>query len=147
SWAITLGSPSANGIDVITAKLEPRVIDLQFMRDAIRLWRDFFWPHARAAMRQIGLSDRHRNARRVLRWIIAHNKREIAGHEIRQNALAKSLDAEQTQDLLNSLERAGWLKAETIKTSGRPKLRWTVNSQLFSSKPVPESPETPESQP
>jgi hypothetical protein len=113
--------------------------------DAIRLWRDFFWPHARAAMRQIGLSDRHKNARRVLRWIRRHNKREVSRDEIRQNALGKLLDAQQTQDLLTGLERAGWIKGQTIKTPGRPKLRWQINPKLFVSEVALENPETPES--
>jgi hypothetical protein len=29
------------------------------------LGRDYFWPHSRAALRQIGLSERNANARRV----------------------------------------------------------------------------------
>ena len=57
AWAIGLGTGS--GLDGITAALEPKTIAKEFMTDAIRLWREFFWPHARAAMRQIGLSDRH----------------------------------------------------------------------------------------
>jgi Protein of unknown function (DUF3987) len=143
AWAIALGTSSANGLDAITASLEPKTIDKKFVADAIRLWRDFFWPHARAAMRQIGLTDRHKNARRVLRWIIAHNKREFSREEIRQNALGKTLDARQTTELLVSLEKAGWVKGETIKTAGRPRLRWVVNPKLFADD-HPESPETPE---
>ena len=59
AWAIALDAGSANGLDGITAALEPETIAKQFMTDAIRLWRQFLWPHARAAMRQIGLTDRH----------------------------------------------------------------------------------------
>lgn len=132
AWAMTLGTPSSgNGLDGITGSLEPKNIDEKFMAEAIRLWREFCWPHARAAMRQIGLSDRHKNARRVLRWIKTHNKEEVTREEIRQNALGKILDAAQTQELLSSLEKSGWLKGETIKTAGRPRLRWKTNRKLF----------------
>jgi hypothetical protein len=126
AWAINLGNPSANGA-------------------LPRLWREFFWPHARAAMRQIGLSDRHKSARRVLRWIRHHGKREVSLEEIRQNALGKSMDAEHTRELMNGLERGGWLKLERFKTAGRPKQRWPVNPKLFVSTVPPESLETPES--
>lgn len=145
AWAIALGTSSTNGLDGITGALEPKTIDKKFMADAIRLWREFCWPHVRAAMRQIGPSDRHKNARRVLRWIKAHRKDEFSRDEIRQNAPGKILDANQTQELLNSLERSGWVKGETVKTAGRPKLRWKINPKLFAADGVLESPETPES--
>ena len=40
---------------------------------AVTLWREYFWPHARACIRQIGLTERHVEARRVLRWLRATN--------------------------------------------------------------------------
>ena len=95
-WAITIAAPSS-GIDVITDALEPEEIKEQFLTAAIRLWREFFWPHARAALRQIGLSDRHKNARRVLRWIKAHGKTEVSIEDIRREALGQKLDAERTR--------------------------------------------------
>ena len=119
AWAISLGAPPTNGLDGITGALEPKTIDEQFMTAAIRLWRDFFWPHARAALRQIGSSDRHREARRALRWIKAHGKHEVSREDIRREALGQKLDAEQTQGLLDGLEKAGWAKKDTTKTGGR----------------------------
>src|SRR5262249_3270655 len=71
-WAFTLGTSGTKGLAMITADLEPHEIGEEFMAAAIRLVRKYFWPHARAALRQIGLTDRHRNARRALRWIAAH---------------------------------------------------------------------------
>jgi hypothetical protein len=136
AWAIALGAPSTNGLDGITGSLEPETIEKQFVIAAIRLWRDFFWPHARAALRQIGLSDRHKNARRVLRWIKANGKDEVSREEIRREALGQKLDAEQTQDLLDSLKKAGWVKKETTRTAGRPKLRWLINPKLFLEQPA-----------
>jgi hypothetical protein len=46
---------------------EPNEIHESFVDGAVRLVRDYFWPHSRAALRQIGLSERHADARRVLR--------------------------------------------------------------------------------
>ncbi len=131
AWAIALGAPSSSGIDRITRSLEPKTIDEQYMTAAIRLWHEFFWPHACAALRQIGLSDRHKNARRVLRWIKVNGKREVSREEVRREALGQKLDAEQTQQLLDSLAKAGWVKKDTTKTAGRAIHRWQINPQLF----------------
>jgi hypothetical protein len=124
---------------------ESRVIGEQYVDAAVRLWRDYFWPHSRAALRQIGLTERHTNARRVLCWIRANQKTEVSLQDIRQDALGRRLDAEQTRSLLDGLVRAGWLKLETTKTGGRDVHRWQVNPHLFSGTgPLPESPESPE---
>ena len=76
---------------------EPERIQVEYVRAAVRLVRDYFWPHSRAALRQIGLSERHTNARRALLWIKANGKDEVSSEEIRRNALGRSLDADQTQ--------------------------------------------------
>jgi hypothetical protein len=124
---------SANGLDAITSALEPKTIDRKFMADAIRLWHELLWPHARAAMRQIGLTDRHKNARRVLRWLKTHPEMsDVSVKDIRREALAQSLDAKDTEAVLNGLVAAGWLKAKrTEKTGGRPIRRWFVNPLLY----------------
>ena len=136
AWAISLGAPPTNGLDAITGSLEPRTIDKQFMTAAIRLWHDFFWPHARAVLRQIGSSDRHRETRRALRWIKGHGKHEVSREDIRREALGQKLDAEQTQGLLEGLEKTGWAKKDTAKTGGRSKHRWAINPRLFLDQPA-----------
>jgi hypothetical protein len=131
AWAISLATPTSNGISALTSCLEPKTIDAQFMTDAIRLWREFFWPHARAALRQIASSDRHKDKRRALRWIKAQGKTEVSIEDIRREALGQKLDAEQTQVLLDGLEKAGWMKKDTTKTGGRAKHRWKINPKMF----------------
>jgi Protein of unknown function (DUF3987)/Bifunctional DNA primase/polymerase, N-terminal len=124
---------------------EPQSIGQQYVEAAVRLWRDYFWPHSRAALRQIGLSEKHANARRALCWIRTHGKAEVSLQDIRQDALGRRLDAEQTRSLLDGLVRAGWLKLVTQKTAGRAVHRWQVNPQLFpGASPLPERPESPE---
>jgi hypothetical protein len=112
---------------------EPSEIEPKFMSAAVKLVRDYFWPHARAALRQIGLSERHANARRVLRWIKGHNKLEISVKDVRRDALAHCLDKEQTIALLKGLEQASWLREITSKTGtkGQPPRRWAVNPALY----------------
>src|SRR6185436_18603548 len=91
---------------------EPRLIEECFMKSAVRLVRDYFWPHGRAALRQIGLTERHAAERRVLRWIAAHKKTAISLKDVRRDALGQSLDAEHTAALLDRLEKARWLRKE-----------------------------------
>jgi hypothetical protein len=131
TWAFTLGTSGTNGIAMITADLEPKEIGEESISAATRLMKEYFWPHARAALRQIGLTDRHRNARRALRWIAAGGKYEVSREDIRRDALGQSLDAEQVQELLETLVKWGWLKEESIATPGRSRRRWRVNPKLL----------------
>jgi Protein of unknown function (DUF3987) len=140
NWAISLAAPTT-GIAAINAALEPNAIGEQAMGNAILLWRDYFWPHARAVLRQIGLSQRHANIRRVLRWIRANGKTEVSLEDIRRDALSQSLDAQQTRELLNGLVKTGWLHAIVEKTSGRPRRRWCVNPALQLGAGTAETPE------
>jgi Protein of unknown function (DUF3987) len=110
---------------------EPNAIEACFMTAAVRLVRNYFWPHSRAALRQIGLSERHAKARAVLRWIRKNHKTEVSREDIRRDALGQSLDADQVQDLIEGLVKVGWLRQVTIRTPGRSRHRWTVNPKLF----------------
>jgi hypothetical protein len=113
---------------------EPAEIGVRFMEAAVRLVRDYFWPHTRAALRQIGVNKRHTNARRTLNWIRSNGKTEVSREDIRRDALGQSLDAKETDALLESLERSGWLKKATTKHGpggGKPTVRWTVNPALW----------------
>jgi len=123
---------------------EPQSIGEQHVEAAVQLWREYFWPYSRAALRQIGLTEKHANARRVLCWIRTNQKTEVSLQEIRREALGRRLDAEQTRTLLDGLVRAGWLKLVTTKTGGRDIHRWQVNPLLFSSAPPPERSERSE---
>jgi hypothetical protein len=116
----------------IVGGTEPSQVDDEYMAAAIELWREYFWPHTRAALRQIGLSEYQARARRVLRWIRAQRRPEIGVKDVRRDALGQSADAKQTRDLLDVLSQAGWLRESTEKkTGGRPVCRWAVNPTLF----------------
>jgi len=113
---------------------EPQAIEMQFIEAAVRLWRDYLWPHSRAAVRQIGLTDHHAEARRVLRWLKAGNRQEVSREEVRREALTRRFDADQVQTIIDGLVRAGWLREVTAKAGGpgRPARRWNVNPRLSS---------------
>jgi len=133
AWAVSLGSDQTGGFERITADLEPSVVEAEHVAAAIKVWHEYFWPHARAALRQIGLNERHANARRVLRWIKAHERPEISVKDVRRDALAHCLDKEQTIALLKGLEQASWLREINSKTGtrGQPPRRWAVNPALY----------------
>jgi hypothetical protein len=129
SWA---GMSSSAGLESITAALEPNEIDQRFVAGAVKLIREYFWPHARAALRQIGLTDRHRHIRRTLRWLRANDRHEVSLRDIRREALGEGVDVEQTRDLVDRMIVAGWLRAEpAVKTGGRPRERWFANPRIF----------------
>ena len=79
-----------------------------------------------AALRQIGLTERHAKTRRVLRWLQANGRDQVSREDVRREALARHLDAEETQKVIDALERAGWLKKVTTETAGRAKHRWSL---------------------
>lgn len=111
---------------------EPNKISADVMRAAGALVLDYFWPHAQAALRQIGLTARHADARRVLRWLKAKGKNSISREEVRRHALSRQRDADATDEILNHLTRAGWLRKQEQRTGGpgRPTVRWRVNPRL-----------------
>jgi hypothetical protein len=112
---------------------EPVTIEAQHVERAVLLWKLYLWPHGRAALRLVGLSDKHGHARAVLRWLHAGNKTTVSREEVRREALSRRLDAGEVQTLLDMLVRAGWLREVTVKASGpgRPPRRWGVNPRLF----------------
>jgi hypothetical protein len=119
---------------------EPQTIEVQHIESAVYLWKAYFWPHAKAALRQIGSCDKHTDTRRVLRWTAAHHKDEISVKDARREALGQRLDSADTQAVLEVLVRAGWLRPVTNKTAGRPAHRWQVNPLLVTASAESEVP-------
>ncbi len=114
SWA-SRDDRSDSGLDRISAGMEPDQVSESCMAAATRLIAEYFWPHARATLRQIGLTDRHSDLRRVLRWIKANRRQDVSLMDIRRDALSGSRDAEQTRDLIDRLVKAGWLRSDELK--------------------------------
>jgi hypothetical protein len=55
---------------------------------------------------------------------------EVSREEVRRQALGQSLDADQTQHLLDGLVKAGWLREIATKTPGRTRRQWQVNALI-----------------
>jgi hypothetical protein len=113
---------------------EPQTVVVRFIEAAVRLWRDYLWPHSRAAVRQIGLTDHHAEARRVLRWIRAGRRDLVSREDVRRDALSQRLNADEVQTVIDELVRAGWMREVTARAEGpgRPARRWEVNPKLLS---------------
>jgi hypothetical protein len=113
---------------------KPDAITKATISAAITLVMDYFWPHARACLRQIGLTEKHANARRTLLWMRAKGKQEVSREDIRRDALSQRLDAKETTDLLTSLCGSGWLREEITPAGplgGKPVRRWLANPILL----------------
>jgi hypothetical protein len=112
---------------------EPTQIGVQAVNAAIVLVDGYFWAHSRASLRQIGLSERHANARRALRWLAAKHREEFSREDIRLHALGRTQDADRTQVLIDTLAKAGWCKETTQERrgAGRPPRRWVTNPKLW----------------
>jgi hypothetical protein len=138
-WAMptTSSSLGVNGFGaLLKSAQEPSEIDVRFMEAAIWMWLNYFWPHGQAAVRLMGISDRHKNARRVLNWLQATGKTSLSREDVRVHALSRSLDAGQVDNLLGELTRAGWLREKPSEKSGRPgrpARRWDVNPAVRAS--------------
>ena len=117
-----------------TDVVKPLAVNKTTMTATIRLVRDYFWPHARACLRLIGLTEKHTNARRVLLWIRTKGKTEVSREEIRRDALSQGLDANETTALLKDLSKSGWLREEVTAPGpqgGKPSRRWLINPKLL----------------
>jgi hypothetical protein len=107
---------------------EPTDISADVMRCAIRLV-EFFWPHARACLRIIGLTERHATARRIMRWAVERNLQSFTSREARREALSQRFDPDQVKSFLKFLESRGLIRQEQVaeRKRGRPSETWVVN--------------------
>ena len=84
----------------------------------------------RACLRQGGLTKSLADARRLLRWCKREHKTKMGIVDARREALGQTLDARETESVLEALTKGAWLKKKTIPTSGRSRHRWEVNPAL-----------------
>jgi len=112
----------------------PERIERAYVERAIELIKAYFWPHARAAFRQIGLTQTHSDARRVLRWFAARSQATASSTEIRREALSRKLDADATARVIQTLIVKGWLRGIEKPTDpekgGRPTTQYEVNPRV-----------------
>jgi hypothetical protein len=119
-------------VDASLAKPPPGVIIGDTLFAASRLW-EYFRAHARAVLVRAFPSDGERLMRQVLAWIRARGARQISREDVRRDALGQALNAHQSLQVIQSLERGGFLRRVVYEPdgAGRPALRWDVNPALI----------------
>jgi len=130
-------------VDASPAKSPPGVIIGDTLFAACQLW-GHFRAHARAVLARAFPSDGERLMRQVLAWIRA---RGVSREDVRRDALGQALNAHQSLRVIQSLERAGFLRRAEVDYAGngRPALRWDVNPALIGVT-LAETAETPATQ-
>jgi hypothetical protein len=98
---------------------------------AIRLWRDYFRPHARAVFDAAQPSNQDGRTRRVARWLKEGARTEVSREEVRREALGRTVNANQAEQVLHRLTEFGVVRAlPAAPNGGRPARRWQVNPAL-----------------
>ena len=110
----------------------PTVIIGERLSAACRLW-EYFRAHARAVLGRAFPSDGEQPMRQVLAWIRARGAAQVSREDVRRDALGQAPNAHQALQVIQSLERAGFLRKADYKPdgAGRPPLRWDVNPSLI----------------
>jgi hypothetical protein len=125
-----------------TAAPPPRLITEDAMIAAEALW-DYFRQHARAVLSRGLASQVDHRMRQVVDWLRLSRLPSISRQDVRREALGQALDARQTLQVLERLERAGCVRrlATAAGPGGGPRpLRWDVNPSLIGDSPAPTAP-------
>lgn len=99
---------------------------------AVRLWSDYFRPHAMALFHRTAPSEGDRQVRRVVRWLRDRRLSEVSREQVRCEALARTVNAAGTDSVLYRLQAAGVVSQVhySTPTAGRPPNKWLVNPRL-----------------
>jgi hypothetical protein len=119
-------------VDASPTTPPPGIIIGDTLFAACRLW-EYFRAHARAVLARAFPSDGERLMRQVLGWIRARGATRISREDVRRDALGQALNAHQSLQVIQSLERAGYLRkvVHEPEGAGRPPLRWDVNPAVI----------------
>ena len=82
--------------------VRPGAIGKEQVEAAATLWRDYFWPHAKAVFDSAELSDHAKRVRRVARWLLATQAKAVSREEVRRRALSQAATADETQHVLRA---------------------------------------------
>ena len=112
--------------------VRPGAIGKEQVEAAATLWRDYFWPHARAVFDSAELSDHKKRVRRVARWLLATQAKTVSREEVRRRALCQAATADDTESVLQRLHYLGYVQPDHAHRDkpGRPSNRWLVNPAL-----------------
>lgn len=112
----------------------PGHIGAEEMERAVRLWSDYFRPHARALFHHTMPGESERQMRQVVRWLRQQGSPEVSREDVRREALQRSVDASEAEQVLYRLRDAGVVQRidyDLPSRGGRPPNRWWVNPALI----------------
>jgi len=112
--------------------LRPGAIGREQIEAAAALWRDYFWPHAKAVFDSAELSDYAKRVRRVARWLLDKRPGSVSREEVRRRGLSMSATADEAELVLQRLHYLGYVKPDPAvrEGPGRPSSHWLVNPAL-----------------
>ena len=99
----------------------------------VRLWSEYFRPHAFALFHRTAPSEGERQARRVVRWLRQRGLSEVSREQVRLEALHRTVNAAGADQVLYRLQAAGivsQVRYAIPSQGGRPPNRWYVNPRL-----------------
>ena len=110
----------------------PGAIGAEQVEAAAALWRDYYWPHARAVFDSALLFDHARRVRRVARWLLGTRPKAVSREEVRRRALSQAATADETEQVLQRLHYLGFVQPDPAYRDkpGRPTSHWLVNPAL-----------------
>jgi hypothetical protein len=97
----------------------PRCVGAAAMESAVRLWNDYFRPHANLVFDRAGPTDLQRQARRVVRWLKANGRSQVTREDVRRHALCGNVTAARTGSILGRLWSGGVLRPAPRSRSRR----------------------------
>jgi hypothetical protein len=111
----------------------PTVVSRTALDGAIKLWEQYFLPHAAAVFRVGGRGRQELRLRKVALYLRNNRLYRFRRETIRVHALGRTLDAPDIDPILRDLEGRGLIRPVPRATSGpgRPPLEWEANPQLF----------------
>ena len=115
--------------------VRPGAIGAEQVEAAAALWRDYYWPHAKAVFDSAELSDHSKRVRRVARWLLDKRPATVSRDDIRRRALSLSATADETESVLQRLHYLGYVQPDLAYRDrpGRPTTHWQVNPALVES--------------
>ena len=113
----------------------PGAIGAEQVEAAATLWRDYYWPHAKAMFDSAELSDHAKRVRRVARWLMDKRPTTVSRDDIRRRALSLSATGDETESVLQRLHYLGYVRPDLAYRDrpGRPTTHWQVNPALAES--------------
>lgn len=111
--------------------MRPGAIGAEQVEAAAALWRDYYWPHAKAVFDSAELSDHAKRVRRVARWLRDNRPTTVSREEVRRRALCQAATADETQHVLERLAYLGFVRVDLARERvGRSTTHWLVNPAL-----------------